>query len=70
MQYRYKSARKIIKRTYKFMRVFSEIYNDEDDLITELRKKIIITTPEELNANCQKVISQMYEVLNTPNRYK
>lgn len=52
------------------MRDFEEIYDDEDYLITELRKRIINTTPEELNTNCQKVISRMYEVLNTPNRFK
>lgn len=70
MQYRYKLARKIIKHTYKFRRLFAEIYDDEDYLTTELRKQIIKTSPEELAVNCQKVINQMYEVLNTPNRFK
>jgi hypothetical protein len=70
MQYRYKSARRIIKKLYKFKRALKEIYEDEDYVITELRRRMIKTTPVEFNENCKGLLKHMYEVLNNPNRFK
>lgn len=73
MQYKYKSARKVIKYAFKVKRSLLGIYDNEDYLITELRKRIIKTHPERVEQvidACNGTIKEMYEVLNNPKRYQ
>lgn len=70
MQYKYKLARKIIKRTFQMKRALIAIYEDEDYFITEFRNRVLKTNPDEFASNCQSVLNKMYDVLNTPNRFK
>lgn len=69
-QYKYKAARRLIKHNYKIKKSLLSLYEDEDFIITELRKSFLKDNKDEMRAKVTHNLKILYEALNNPFRYK
>ncbi len=69
-QYKYKAARRLIKHNHMMKINLLKLYDDEDLIITELRKRVIIDNKEKILKNVSHNLKILYELLNNPKRFK
>lgn len=69
-QYKYKAARKIIKQLYKFKKITLSLYDENNYIVSRTGINIFSISKEESIDRFDTIFNMMYEILNTPNRFK
>jgi hypothetical protein len=69
-QYKYKLARKTIKKFKKFKKNVLKLYDENNYIFSETGINILSTSREETIERCDIIFNIMYQILNNPNRFK